>query len=75
MTSPECTFVAIPFQFTFADARRIVAALLKKQAVVDLLRVRHPDARFAFRVKLHKYPENVFCLWAVLAAEYPSLPQ
>jgi hypothetical protein len=72
-TTPDTTFVAIPFQFAFADAGRIVTAMLKKQAVVDLLRVRHPDTRFAFRVKLHKYPENVFCLWAVIAADYPSL--
>ncbi len=62
-------FKGFPICFGHTDIAQIWAALSNAKAAVptDLMQTRGQEVRFALRVKVHAFPEDVTATWVMLA--------
>ncbi|GAB5359886.1 hypothetical protein AAMO2058_000580700 [Amorphochlora amoebiformis] len=74
-------FKAVPFCFNHRNPRRMFTAFLGLQgksvskgtgfpSAVDILKSKGDSIRFALRVRVFKYPEDICAVWAILAVKY-----
>jgi centrosomal protein CEP76 len=67
------TFKAFPTQVLGLKANDIMAALVKNSVAVDIIQTRGDTVRFAFRIKVVPYPEEITAVWVMLAVRYRSV--
>jgi centrosomal protein CEP76 len=64
------TFKGFPMQFSHMSASRIFHALSHAQVGSDVIRSSGHDLRFAVRVRVFAYPEDIVATWVMLAVMY-----
>lgn len=67
------TFKAFPTQFSHLKVNDMMSSICKNSVALDILQTRGDTVRFALRVKIIPYPENVNAVWAMLAVRYRSV--
>jgi centrosomal protein CEP76 len=66
------TFKGFPIQFAHVNAKRMMAAFMQAPVAADILNTQSvvEAARFAVRVHVVLFPENVHAVWIMLATVY-----
>jgi centrosomal protein CEP76 len=67
------TFKAFPSQFLGLKANEIMNGFCKNSVGIDVLQTRGDTVRFAIRIKVVPYPEEISAVWAMLAVRYRSV--
>ena len=67
------TFKAFPVQFTHFDTERMIHHIYNNKTGKEIILARGDQLKFAIRVKIVVYPENISAVWVMLAAKYRSL--
>ena len=67
--SGQC-FKGFPTAFAHMSVSRMLAAFGRGDVPRDILQTQGSGVRFALRVKLVPYPENVVVVWVMLAVHY-----
>ena len=67
------TFKAFPTQFTGLNANEMMGGISKSSVGADILQTRGDTVRFALRVKIVPYPEEISAVWIMLAVRYRSV--
>ena len=63
-------FKGFPTCFSHRDANKIMTALEANNTGGDILATEGDSVKFALRVKIYCYPENVCAVWVMLAVRY-----
>lgn len=63
-------FKGFPTCFSHRDASKIMVALEANSTGADILSSEGDDVKFAVRVKIYSYPEDVCAVWVMVAVRY-----
>ena len=63
-------FKGFPTCFSHRDAAKIMVALESNNTGADILQSEGDDVKFALRVKVYSYPEDVCAVWVMIAVRY-----
>ncbi|KAF6036841.1 CEP76 [Bugula neritina] len=73
-TIPEGhTFKAYPIQFSYANARRSFASVLRSKTCTEVLQCRGDNVKLAVRVCVYPYAESAVATWIMFACKYQSI--
>ena len=67
------TFKAFPTQFSHLNSNEMMGAMARASIAVDILQTRGDTVRFALRIKVIAYPEEICAVWIMLAVRYRSV--
>lgn len=67
------TFKAFPSQFLGLKPNEIMNGFCKNSVGIDVLQTRGDTVRFAIRIKVVAYPEEISAVWAMLAVRFRSV--
>lgn len=67
------TFKAFPTQFSHLKPNEMMGNICKSSIAADILQTRGDTVRFAIRVKVIPYPEEICAVWIMLAVRYRSV--
>ena len=67
------TFKAFPSQFLHLKINEMMSSICKSSIAVDILQTRGDTVRFALRLKIIPYPEEICAVWIMLAVRYRSV--
>ena len=67
------TFKAFPTQVLGLKANEIMGIISKNSVAIDIMQTRGDTVRFAFRIKVVAYPEEINAVWVMLAVRYRSV--
>lgn len=63
-------FKGLPLCFAHMDAAKIMAGIEGSPIGAEILKSRGDPVKFALRVKIYAYPENMLAVWVMLAVKF-----
>ena len=69
------TFKGFPHHFVTYDARSILQTWMRDEVALGILQCRTSKASLAVRIRIHRLPDDVVSVWAMLAIAYRPDPQ